>query len=188
MSSVIYFASMDSCPHCVRAKNELQDLISSGKVLIVSPEQGQKLGMNENGYPQFKFGNKTTVGFKNKEHLMKMLNVNDNDNHNSKIIFFNMEGCGFCKKAKDMLNSHIQNGDIVLKPHTEADSDCSGFPCFKNPNTGKKHLGLPSSYEELLTKLDIVENYNHYRENNRFKLAPQYRETFHYGYGGSGII
>jgi glutaredoxin len=187
MSSVIYFASIDSCPHCVRAKNELEDLISLGKVLIVSPEKGKQLGMNENGYPQFKFGNKTTVGFKNKEHLMKMLNVNHNDK-NSKIIFFNMEGCGFCKKAKDMLNSHIQNGDIVLKPHTEADSHCSGFPCFENSNTGKKHLGLPSSYEELLTNLDIVENYHHYRENKRVKLAPQYRETFQYGNGGTGII
>ena len=71
-----------------------------------------------------------------------------------------MEGCGFCRKAKELLKNQIESGEIVLKDADESGGKYQGFPAFESLKNGKSHLGLPKSYNELLEKLEVVENYH----------------------------
>jgi len=74
-----------------------------------------------------------------------------------------MPGCGFCTKAKSMFKNEIKSGEIVLKPHTQAPPGVNGFPTFQAPS-GKMHSGLPSSKDQLYSKLELViEGYSHHK-------------------------
>lgn len=64
----------------------------------------------------------------------------------NKIKFYSADWCGFCKRAKEMLKNEIDNGIIVVLPHSEA-KGASGFPHFEY--NGKTHTGLPSSPDKL---------------------------------------
>ena len=70
------------------------------------------------------------------------------------IIFFNMNGCGYCKKAKDMFSEEINNGFIIMKNHTEAPPNVNGFPFFINTKNGSTSAGLPKNIEELKKQLN----------------------------------
>ena len=79
---------------------------------------------------------------------------------NSKIIMHEMEGCGYCNKAKDMLQEQIQSGLVEVKPLSEAKPGLfSGAPAFISTVTGKTSMGLPEDFNSLLQKLGHVENY-----------------------------
>ena len=69
------------------------------------------------------------------------------------ITFYNMLGCGFCKKAKDMFADEIASGEIIEKPSSEAPPGVNGFPTFSA--NGKLHSGLPQSKQELYSKLGV---------------------------------
>jgi glutaredoxin len=74
------------------------------------------------------------------------------------IIFYFMEGCGFCAAAKNMLAKQIENGTIVIKPHTEAPSNISAFPGFVYKD--KVDIGLPKDFPALASSLGYkIENF-----------------------------
>ena len=187
----IIFASMDGCGFCNRAKEALKNHIASKKVMVVTPEEGKNHGLDGNGYPQFlsKKTGKKSMGFRDLKKLMDDLGHSDNgdsepsSSKNNKIKFYNMPGCGFCKKAMEMLKELIDNGTIEVRPHTEANSQ--GFPHFENPTNGKTHTGLPKSSQELVQKLSgsSVENYRPMARRVEcymppVRRSPQYRERF----------
>ena len=188
--TTIIFASMDGCGFCNKAKEALKSLIASKEVMVVTPEEGKKHGLDGNGYPQFlsKQTGKKSMGFTDLNKLMDDLGHSNNgdsepsSSKNNKIKFYNMPGCGFCKKAMEMLKEHIDNGTIEVRPHTEANSQ--GFPYFENSANGKTHIGLPESAPKLLQKLSgSVENYRPMARRVEHYMAPQrksvqYRERF----------
>jgi glutaredoxin len=82
------------------------------------------------------------------------------------IIFYSMNGCGYCQKAKQMFNDEISSGLMVVKPASEAPDGVRGFPTFAYNN--KMHSGLPGSKKELYTKLNYSnEGYSHEGYHNK---------------------
>lgn len=175
---------MDGCPHCDKAKEALVPEIQQGKVKLVQSSDAKKYGMDGNGFPQFKSmkTDKVAMGFRNKDKLMKDLGHSDDSkskNNNGKVKFYHMKGCGFCKKAMEMLEPLINQGKIEVVPHDQAPAGVSGFPHFEGP--GGEHTGLPKSVDELMAKVSgSVENYNPLKSNKRRVNAPQFREGFHH--------
>jgi glutaredoxin len=184
---MIIFAYMKGCGHCEKAKEDLADEIAQGSVKLVDTTEAKKYGMNGNGFPQFKseVTGKLALGFRNKDKLMDDLGHGDGvgtppSNGNGKVKFYNMQGCGFCAKAMEMLRELIESGVVDVVPHTEAPSDVRGFPHFEL--NGASHSGLPESPEALMSKLKAsgpVEHYGPTRGMQR-RLAPQYVERFHH--------
>ena len=183
---MIIFASMNGCGFCEKAMKELENEIAQGSVKVVDASEAKEHGMNGNGFPQFKskITGKSTMGFRSKDKLMNDLGHGDGVGtppSNGKVKFYHMEGCGFCKKAMEMLKELIQRGDIEVVPHTEAPSDVRGFPHFVG--SSGSHSGLPKSPEELMAKVTggsgPVEHYRPIRAMQR-RVAPQYVERFHH--------
>ncbi len=174
---MIIFASMDGCPHCENAKKALNQLINSGKVKIISPNETTAIFKDKvRGFPAFKntVNDKETVGFRSVENLMKELGeVPVSDTQNADIVFFKLNRCGFCTRALDLLKNEIASGKIKVAEHTLAPKEATGFPFFMNTKNGKTVSGLPQSVSDLYEKLGYVENFRHTR-----KLAPQYREHY----------
>lgn len=184
---MIIFASMKGCGHCEKAKEQLADEITQGSVKVVDATEAKKHGMDGNGFPQFKskLTGKSTMGFRNKDKLMNDLGHGDGvgtppSNGNGKVKFYNMQGCGFCGKAMEMLRELIESGVVDVVPHTEAPSDVRGFPHFEL--NGVSHSGLPSSPEALMSKLKGSGPVEHYRpmKGMQRRVAPQYVERFHH--------
>jgi glutaredoxin len=71
------------------------------------------------------------------------------------ILFYYMNGCGFCDKAKNLLAPQIQSGEVKVlsKDQVPSNVQARGFPLFTNENGTVKHEGLPSSFQELQKKL-----------------------------------
>jgi glutaredoxin len=199
----IIFASMDGCGFCNKAKEALKEHIDSNEVMVVTPEEGQKYGLNGNGYPQFlsKKTGKKTMGFRDLNKLMDDLGHSNNEDSkpssskNNKIIFASMDGCGFCNKAMEMLKELIDNGTIEVRVHTESNSQF--FPHFENSANGATYSGLPNSIQELMQKLGAspVENYRPMDRRVEYympsvRTSPEYIENFHFptkmmgGYAG----
>jgi hypothetical protein len=77
------------------------------------------------------------------------------------IVFYSMGSrCGFCVKAESLLEPQIKSGKIVKKPASEANGKFNGFPAFVSEKTGKTHMGLPKSYDQLAKKLGHTEHYH----------------------------
>lgn len=57
------------------------------------------------------------------------------------IIFYAMDRCGFCKKAKAELSDEIASGIVVVKGTNDAPANVKGFPYFVNTENGKTHSG-----------------------------------------------
>lgn len=168
---MIIFAFMNGCGFCDKAKKHLANEIDQGKVKVVEATEAKKHGMNGNGFPQFKstITNKTSMGFKDKDKLMKDLGHSDDSksvDNNGKVKFYHMKGCGFCSRAMDMLKPLIDQGHIEVLSHDKAPANVRGFPHFEGPKG--EHSGLPKSPEELMNKVGgvHVENFQttHYRE------------------------
>jgi glutaredoxin len=73
------------------------------------------------------------------------------------ITFFNMDGCAFCARAKELLSDEIEAGKVIVKAHTEAPPGTSGFPTFTYKD--KTEVGLMKSFEELASKLQYGEHF-----------------------------
>jgi hypothetical protein len=63
------------------------------------------------------------------------------------IIFYAMDMCGFCTKAKSELGDEIASGFVVVKGTSDAPAGVKGFPHFVNSENGKKHSGYAPKAE-----------------------------------------
>ena len=94
------------------------------------------------------------------------------------IVFFSMDGCGFCKKAEAELHDDIKKGRVLKKAHTEAPAGTNGFPTFMNTDTGKIVTGYKPKaqlFEDLGVK---VENYEHTQDDEHM----HHRHMQHHGH------
>jgi hypothetical protein len=83
------------------------------------------------------------------------------------IVFFSMDGCGFCKKAEAELHDEIKKGRVHKKLHTEAPEGTNGFPTFMNTDTGKIVTGYKPK-AQLFEALGVsMENYEHAQDDER---------------------
>lgn len=71
----------------------------------------------------------------------------------SKIIFFNMNGCGHCARMKKQLDPYIQSGMVELVDAREAGGRFDGFPAFEY--NGKSAVGA-MEVEALFAKLGFT--------------------------------
>jgi hypothetical protein len=70
------------------------------------------------------------------------------------INFYSMgQNCGWCVKAKQLLQNEIKSGEIVELPASQAPSGVNGFPYFLNPANGLSHGGYPGDKQTLYNKL-----------------------------------
>jgi len=171
---MIIFASMDGCGHCQRAKKELENEISKGEVMVVTPEEAKSMFKQElRGFPAFKNTdtNVEVVGFRSKEDLMNRLGVKTKEKYsmqgNPKIIFFVMKGCHYCKKSLELLDTEISAGNIELVDSSMAPKEATGFPFFMNMENGKTTSGLPMSVSDLYEKLEYEGKVEGYEMNGK---------------------
>ena len=76
------------------------------------------------------------------------------------ITFYYMEGCGYCRKAKELLSDPIAKGEVIVVSSTKAPPGVRGFPHFTHGD--KQHSGLPQSTSALYKKLGYTkESYKH---------------------------
>ena len=78
------------------------------------------------------------------------------------IIFFSMEGCGFCKKAEAELRDELASGRIIQKAHTEAPKGTNGFPTFVNTETDVVVTGYKPKAALLKALGAEAEGYEHH--------------------------
>jgi glutaredoxin len=76
--------------------------------------------------------------------------------NNNKIIFYIMEGCGYCGAAKETLKNEIKNGTVVVQPQSKAPPGVRGFPHFTHKD--KSYSGAPKSFKILKDKLGYEPN------------------------------
>ena len=93
------------------------------------------------------------------------------------INFYFMKGCGFCQKAKEMLQPQIDSGMIVMLSHSDAPTGVSGFPYFTSRTTKKSHTGAPQDFPSLLKSLGMTKE-NWVMAGRKGKGNPQTREWF----------
>ena len=159
----ILFYSMPTCGYCKRAMQLLSNELASKEIVLKSSQEAPK---GVSGFPYFvnSVNNKTHTGLpSSKMELYSKLGVSGGGpqpagDRGAMIIFYAMDGCGHCVNAKKTLAREIANGMISVRPHTEA-VGASGFPAFKSVKTGKMSLGAPASFQDLLAKLDMGENF-----------------------------
>lgn len=70
----------------------------------------------------------------------------------SKIIFYNMNGCGHCNRMKIKLDSYIKSGMVELVDAQQAGGKFDGFPAFEY--NGKSAVGA-MEVEALFAKLGV---------------------------------
>ena len=71
------------------------------------------------------------------------------------VVFYHMEGCDFCKKAKDELVNEIASGKVIVKDSKEAPAGVRGFPHFVNEDNGKTVTGFKPA-AQLMKELGVV--------------------------------
>ena len=108
-----------------------------------------------------------------KEGFMKI--AAENAGPSSKIMFYSMMTCPYCRQAQTMLDEHIRKGIIMVIPHTEAPKDVTSFPYFSWNN--KNEYGLPKSPETLFEKLGYKqENFIIRQEEKNIKTTEEENE------------
>ena len=175
----ILFFMLDSCGFCKKAKEMLKNEISQGKIKVVphTDPKAKELGLT--GFPAFFHEqNETLVKGcpQSAEKLLEDLNkggsggsssdgkggrggggggrgAGGGGSGNAKIAFFNMDGCGFCVKMKELLKNEIASGEVVLKSSSEAGPEVKGFPHFVSLVNGKEVSGAKQSVDDLRTAL-----------------------------------
>jgi glutaredoxin len=80
------------------------------------------------------------------------------------ILFYSMQGCGYCTKAKQMFAEELASGEMIEKPAHEAGDGVNGFPHFKSEYG--EHTGLPRSKEALYAKLNGDSNEDSNEDSN----------------------
>jgi len=71
-----------------------------------------------------------------------------------------MDGCGFCKKAKNVLADEIASGMIIIKGPSEAPQGVRGYPHFVNESNGKSHSGYAPK-DKLFKSLEVTNEAYH---------------------------
>lgn len=69
------------------------------------------------------------------------------------ILFYSMDGCGYCSMSKELLKNEIKNKKIKVLSHLKAPNNVSGFPHFVNGS--KSFTGFPQTKENLYMQLDF---------------------------------
>jgi hypothetical protein len=70
------------------------------------------------------------------------------------INFYSMgERCGYCVKAKQLLQNEINKGEVIELSASQAPQGVTGFPYFNNPANGLSHTGYPGDKQTLYNKL-----------------------------------
>jgi hypothetical protein len=77
------------------------------------------------------------------------------------IYLYSMgNACGFCIKAEKLFEEELNSGEMVLKTSKDKGAELfNGFPSFLNKKNGSTHSGLPSSKEQLYTKLGVKNSF-----------------------------
>lgn len=180
--SMINFYKMPGCGFCVRAEQMLKSHIDSGVITIV-PHTDAQPGIS--GFPHFdapSTGKTHTGAPSSANELFSVLGLKEpfrfrrfhegfcrravermhHKKQKDEIHFFSMEGCGWCKKAKEMLKPLIDSGKVIIKDASEASSEVSGFPHFVSQLTGESMSGLAAkNVSDFLQKLGHAEKFLH---------------------------
>jgi len=91
------------------------------------------------------------------------------------ILFYTMNGCGFCNKAKKDLDQEIKNGQVLLVDSKHAPEGVRGFPHFIS-STGLQHSGYAPK-KKLFEALGISDKENDdVREN--YENKPTQKNLF----------
>lgn len=69
------------------------------------------------------------------------------------ILFYSMDGCGYCSMSKELLKDEIKNKKITVLSHLKAPKNVSGFPHFVNGS--KSFTGFPQTKENLYRQLSF---------------------------------
>ena len=71
------------------------------------------------------------------------------------VVLYEMKGCHFCQKAVELFAKQIGDGRMKVLPASECPKEHKprGFPFFVSEETEKTHTGLPSSWDELVSKI-----------------------------------
>lgn len=72
------------------------------------------------------------------------------------IELYEMKGCGYCVKSKELFSDEIIQGTIVVLPSSEAPTGTKAFPFFINKENGLTFLGYPGNKEKLYNKLNVA--------------------------------
>ena len=94
------------------------------------------------------------------------------------IIFYSMDGCGFCQKAKSELANDIASGLVIIKGQKEAPPGVNGFPHFVNEKNGKAVSGFRPR-EKLFAELEILSE-GYHREYTGVNFFPHVSNTSGY--------
>jgi len=154
MNCQIIFYSMNNCHYCKKAETMFSEEISKGMMIKKSSSDAPQ---GSSGFPLFVAGDNKHVGLpSNKSELIQKLCGGVNAG-SSPIIMFVMDGCSHCERALQVLSPNIASGQIKTMHHTMApQGEFDGYPAFLSKE-GKKSLGCPSNYSELLQKLGMVD-------------------------------
>ncbi len=165
----IVFYNMQGCGFCAKAMKMLEHEIAQGKIIV---KPNTEAPAEVKGFPHFinTDNGKSQSGLpKDKESLFSILQAEgaaapsrDALPPGALIIFYFMENCGHCTASMKLLADHIEMGHVILMPSSKAPLNTRGFPAFQSVATGKMSLGKPSSWEDLLEKLDIKVEEFHY--------------------------
>lgn len=166
----IIFFNMQGCGFCAKAMKMFEQEIAQGKIIV---KPNTEAPAEVKGFPHFinTDNGKSQSGLpKDKESLFSILQAEgaaspDGDvlPPGALVIFYFMENCGHCVASKKLLAEHIEMGHVILMPASKAPPNTRGFPAFQSVmDTRKMSLGKPSSWEDLLKKLDIKVEEFHY--------------------------
>ena len=162
LNIIVFFDK--KCPFSKEAKKMFK---KDGSLKHMKVVDAKKMPKSLKGVPAFvsKTTKETYIGLpKSSQHLAKELShkskKSDNKFSDLKIDFYYSTNCGYCVKAKEMLEK-----DGILSAFNMKDSSgglpqgVTGVPAFLSKATGKVHVGKPSSSDELYNKLSVKENF-----------------------------
>jgi len=160
MNVIIFYSMGARCGHCVAAENALKEQIDSGK--IIKKDASEANGKFQ-GFPAFECDGKTHMGgVPSYETLLEKLGlVSDtpSSNQEAAIVIYIEDWCGYCTKAKKILEDEIASGLILVKQAKLAVGDgvtTNGVPHFISLITGEETAGCPQDAPSLLEKLGMT--------------------------------
>lgn len=160
----ITFYSMKGCGYCTMATELLSSEINNGEIIVVDSKDAPA---NIEGYPTFTYGSNKYVGYpSSKDILYDELKFNKGSAGNLQlknpiklpkdepIIFYTMNGCGYCDKASDLFSQEIRDRCVLRVNAKYAPTNVKGFPTFEL--NSKLYTGLPDSKNELYKNLNCT--------------------------------
>jgi hypothetical protein len=72
------------------------------------------------------------------------------------IELYEMKGCSYCVKSKELFSDEIAQGTVVVLPSSQAPNGTKAFPFFVNRENGLTYLGYPGNKETLYNKLNAA--------------------------------